>query len=184
MARTIPLVALIALLVAPIAAQDQQGRPFDLDDAETNLALSKPYLYSSVPSYRLTTNATDLQDLTDGWLTSRKDDRIWFDATAVAWSDNPNINIQLDLGQVEPIKEIGIRLLGGAEQSGLKFPNQVIVLVSDDAAHWRQVAAFDRLSEADLQAFGVPLEEGVAYTYPLRFRELRAAGTDLLHRFR
>lgn len=176
MTRTIPMVALIILLITPSMAQDQQGRPFDLDDAETNLALGKPYLYSSVPSYRLTTNATDLQDLTDGTLTSRKDDRIWFDATAVAWSGDPNVNIQLDLGQVEPIKEIGIRLLGGAEQGGLKFPNQVIVLVSDDAVQWRQVAAFDRLSDADLQAFGVPPEEGVAYTHPLRFRDLRAAG--------
>ncbi len=178
MRNTLIALTSIALIVACALAQDEekQGRPFELDDNETNLALGKPYLYSAVPSYRLTKNETDLQDLTDGELGYRADDKIWFDANAVAWYGNVGVNIQLDLGEVAPIDEIGIRLLGGAEQGGLKFPNEVIALVSDDAQSWREVGSFNRLSEEDLQRFGVPPEEGVAYTYPLRFQDLGTAG--------
>ncbi len=178
MRNTLIALTLIALIIAPALAQEpaQQGRPFELLEGQTDLALGKPYLYSSVPSYRLTSNETDLLDLTDGELGYRPDDRIWFDANAVAWAGDPNVNIQLDLGVIEPIKEIGIRLLGGAEQGGLKFPNEVIALVSDDASSWREVGRFDRLSDADRAAFGVPDEVGEAYTFPLRFEGLRAAG--------
>lgn len=178
MRNTVIAMALIAIIAAPILAQEpeRQGRPFELLEGETNLALGRPYLYSAVPSYRLTTNETDLQDLTDGELGYRNDDRIWWDANAVAWHGEPSVNIQLDLGEVQPIGEIGIRLLGGAEQGGLKFPDRVIALVSDDAENWREVGRFNRLDEADLQRFGVPAEKGVAWTFPLRFQGLQAAG--------
>jgi hypothetical protein len=131
-----------------------------------------------VPSYRITHNDSDLQDLTDGLLSFRADGKIWFDPQAVAWYGDPHVNIRLDLEEVRPIGEVGIRLLGGAEQGGLKFPAEVIVLVSDDAETWRQVAAY-RMPPEGIQAddpFGVPVEEGVAYTHPLRFQGLRAAG--------
>lgn len=169
---------LVSLIVAPALTQEEEpvGRPFVLDDNETNLALGRPYLYSSVPGYRLTTNETDLQDLTDGELGYRADEKIWWDANAVAWHGEPSVCIQLDLGETQPIGEIGIRLLGGAEQSGLKFPDLVIALVSDDAENWRETGRFNRLDEQDIERFGVPAEEGVAWTYPLRFRDLQAAG--------
>ncbi len=178
MRNTVIALILIALIAAPGFAQDEekQGRPFALDDTETNLALDQPYLYSSVPSYRLTKNATDLRDLTDGELGYRPDEKIWFDANAVAWRGDPTVNIQLDLGGVEAIGEIGIRLLGGAEQGGLKFPNEVIALVSDDAETWHEVGHFNRRDEQDIERFDVPPEEGVAWTYPLRFQDLQAAG--------
>jgi len=175
--RTMLLALLtVVLLAAPALGQDRTPRPFELDDDQTNLALGRPYLYSAVPSYRLTKNETDLQDLTDGELGYRPDDKIWFDANAVAWHGDARVNIQVDLGQVAAIDEIGIRLLGGAEQGGLKFPDEVVALVSDDAQSWRQVGRFSRLSDEDLQRFGVPPEEGVAYTYRLRFQGLGTAG--------
>lgn len=167
---------LAALTVALAAAQEPAGRPFELEDGQVNLALGRPYLYSAVPGYRLTTNETDLQDLTDGELGYRADDRIWFDANAVAWHGEASVHIQVDLGEVAPIGEIGIRLLGGAEQGGLRFPDGVIALVSDDARAWREVGRFSRLDPEDLARFGVPPEEGEAYTYALRFRDLRAVG--------
>jgi len=167
---------LIAIIGGAALAQDRTPRPFTLDDDRENLALGKPYLYSAVPSYRLTANETDLQDLTDGLITWHAADKIWFDANAVAWHGDVTVDIQVDLGEVAAIDEIGIRLLGGAEQGGLKFPDEVVALVSDDAREWREVGRFDRLSAEDLQRFGVPPEEGVAYTYPLRFQGLQAAG--------
>lgn len=174
-ARVAPII-LAALVAISAGAQERAARPFDLDDGQVNLALGRPYLYSAVPGYRLTANETDLQDLTDGELGYRADDKIWFDANAVAWYGEVAVNIQVDLGEVAPIGEIGIRLLGGAEQGGLKFPDGVIALVSDDARTWREVGRFNRRDPEDLARFGVPAEEGKAYTYPLRFRDLRAAG--------
>ncbi len=175
--RITTLVAVLALIVGVAHAQ-QEPRPFELDDAEENLAIGQTYLFSAIPSYRLTNNETDLQDLTDGLLTSRADDKIWFDAGACAWHGDAHVNIRLDLGEVQPIAEIGIRLLGGAEQGGLKFPAEVVVMVSDDGQSWGQVGRFVKPvagKEADDQ-FGMPPEEGVAYTYPLRFVDLNTAG--------
>ncbi len=173
----ITLMLAVATVVCVAHAQPEP-RPFEPEGNRENLALRCSYLFSAIPSYRLTNNETDLQDLTDGLLTFRQDDKIWFDANACAWQGAAHVKIGSDLGEVNPIAEIGIRLLGGAEQSGLKFPAEVVALVSDDGENWRQVGRFVKPAadaEADDQ-FGMPAEEGVAYTYPLRFRELNAAG--------
>lgn len=168
--------ALVALTAIAAHAQEREGRPLEIAEGETNLALERPYLYSAVPNYRLTRGETDLQDLTDGKLSYRTDDRIWFDANAVAWQGETAVNIEVDLGAVHPIKEIGIRLLGGAEQSSLRFPDRVIALVSDDAQTWYEADRFNRLDPADIERFEVPEEAGEAWTHFLRFRDLRVAG--------
>ena len=77
--RTTTLVALLALVVGVAHAQPEP-RPFEPEGNQENLALRCSYLFSAIPSYRLTNNETDLQDLTDGLITSRTDDKIWFDA--------------------------------------------------------------------------------------------------------
>lgn len=46
--------------------------------AGTDLAHGKKVFFSPAPNYRLTTDANDPYDLTDGTLTSREDDRVWF----------------------------------------------------------------------------------------------------------
>jgi len=171
-------VLLAVLLTCGMSLAQRDPRPLELAEGQENLALGKPCLFSAVPSYRLTHNETDLQDLTDGLLTWRQDDKIWFDANACAWYGDPYVNIQLDLGEVRPVSEVGIRLLGGAEQGGLKFPAEVVVLLSDGAENWREVGRYRKPPEGEDpdDPFGVPPEEGVAYTHPLRFADLRAAG--------
>ncbi len=175
--RTTTFIVALALIVG-VAHTQQELRPFELDDTEENLALDQSYLFSAIPSYRLTNNETDLYDLTDGMITRRPDDKIWFEANACAWHGDAQVNIRLDLGEIQPIKEIGIRLLGGAEQGGLKFPAEVVAMVSDDGQSWGQVGRFVKpvAGEEAADPFGMPAEDGVAYTYPLRFAGLNAAG--------
>jgi hypothetical protein len=59
--------------VVPAFAQNRQ-----------NIAHGKPYTYNAVPNYRLTRNESDLTDLTDGSLSRRPGQKIWFDAKACA----------------------------------------------------------------------------------------------------
>ena len=69
-----------------------------------NLALGASYQYSRVPDYRLTTNEGDLTELTDGRLSERKGERIWFDRHAVAWSgeeDSAGSDVVRHFGQRE-----------------------------------------------------------------------------------
>lgn len=174
--RSALVAGVLCLLVMSRAQGQQQPRPLELPPGEENVALGRPYLFSAIPDYRLTHNDTDLQDLTDGFIVAH--DKIWFDAGACAWYGDPHLNIRVDLGEVYPIKEIGIRLLGGREQAGLRFPAEVIVLVSDDGITWRQVGRFVKpgFGPEDGNPLGMPPEEGVAYTYPLRFSDLGTAG--------
>ncbi|MBM4045142.1 MAG: hypothetical protein FJ279_08510, partial [Planctomycetes bacterium] len=139
-----------------------------------NLALGRPYQYSAEPLYRLTEDAGDLTDLTDGALSKRRDERIWFESHCVAWYGEPGANIVIDLGTVEGIGEITGRFLGGREQSGLRFPRRVQVAVSADGAEYRDVGLYRK--GPDDAAFGVPAEEGKAWVHALRFKDLRARG--------
>ena len=78
-----------------------------------NLAAGKVLSYSPAPSYRLTTDKKDPSDLTDGKLSQRPGDRIWFDRNAVGWRTN-EIYITLDLGTEKDLDKAVIRTLGGA----------------------------------------------------------------------
>ncbi len=166
---------LCALLVGGEAGGEEERDPrLAYARGRTNLALGKPYQYSSVPGYRLTKDDGDLTDLTDGRLSERRDERIWFERHGVAWHGNPGVDIRLDLGAVKGIDEITIRFLGGREQSGLKFPKQVEVAVSDNDDTYHQAGVYRKLR--DDAAYGVPAEKGKAWMHALRFRDLKSRG--------
>ena len=169
-----------ALAAAHVGAAPAQHGPAivpSFAQRRNNIALGKPYTYNTAPFYRLTHNDTDLTDLTDGSLSHRRNQKIWFDRKACAWQGDSVVCIRLDLGAVEPIEEAAISLLGGAEQGGLKFPRQVDLLVSRDAVEWRLAGRFRKIAD-DAPGpcpFGVPKEEGKAWTFPLRFTGLKCA---------
>jgi acetyl esterase/lipase len=140
----------------------------------TNLAQGKPYQFSAEPRYRLTADDGDLTDLTDGALSARRDERVWFERQCVAWHGDHGVNLVVDLGAVQGIGEITGRFLGGREQGGLRFPQQVGVAVSADGETYRRVGLYRKtMDDAD---FGVPAEEGRAWMHALRFRDLRTRG--------
>jgi len=143
-------------------------------EGRRNLARGKPYQYSAEPQYRLTRDEGDVADLTDGRLSARRDERIWFERHCVAWHGDPGVNIVIDLGAVRAVGELAGRFLGGREQSGLRFPNQVEVAVSSDGKTYRRVGLYRKL--LDDAAFGTPAEEGEAWMHALRFKDLKARG--------
>lgn len=129
-----------------------------------NLAAGLTLRYAPQPSYRLTTDDTDPVNLTDGQFGPRTDEKVWFEQEAVGWQGTPQVSIFADLGQVQPIASVVGRFLGGAEQGGLTFPDELRVLLSTDGNDYYQVSARHKrgLDDASAAAYDPP-EEGVAW---------------------
>ena len=162
---------LIVLTTVAAAAQDQ---PLAFVAGRTNLAAGKSVVLAPEATYRLThAGDSDATDLTDGQITKREDQQIWFDAGAVGYQFSPYFRWKIDLGQVAAIDEVAVRFLGGAAQGAICFPQRVVVWVSDDGEAWHQAASFEKSTES-MAAF--PPEEGQAWVAPLRFTGLRTRG--------
>ena len=99
-----------------------------------NLAAGKTVEFTPAPSYRLTTDAKDIKDLTDGKLSRRTDDRIWFDRNAVGWRTSNPITIKLDMGKEVAMDKVAIRIQGGAPR--FSYPNELQSFVSNDGKIW------------------------------------------------
>ena len=131
-----------------------------------NLISGKALRYAPMPGYRLTTNDNDPLDLTDGKPGERTDERIWFDKNAVCWQGAPEVTIFADLGEVQPVGSVVARFLGGGEQGGLTFPDEIRVLLSTDGENYYQVAARHKRGLDDLSADAYDLpEERLAWVH-------------------
>ncbi len=182
MRLTLAIVVTIALTCAFACAQDDdappnwQPEPGDLDPAQ-NLALRKTVNYSPAPNYGLTKKGdTDSVDLTDGKLSDHPRGHLWFQSQCVGWSYGGRGNLSLDLGQIEPIREIAIRIQGGAPSAGVCTPVWMAAVVSDDGETWRQVGEYSTFRRGDDEAFGVPANEGKAWVHRFRFSDLNTRG--------
>ncbi|MFA6929471.1 MAG: discoidin domain-containing protein, partial [Lentisphaeria bacterium] len=114
-----------------LQTQQDRQRWFDLAKG-TNIALGKPVQLVPKPDYHLTSDDNDTLDLTDGQLSTRKDDKIWFDRQAVGWYfGNGEAFLKLDLGQLEKVDRLLIRCLGGT-LGNFQFPRSFEVYVSRD----------------------------------------------------
>jgi len=137
-----------------------------------NLALGRPVLFSVAPDDPLTTDENDAYDLTDGKLSAREDDRLWFEKDAVGWSyRGGEVNMLIDLGQVQPVGRVAVRFLGGAEQRSLLYPQEIAVVGSDDGKTYYSIAkrrkllpAEKELAERNPDEFYFLPENGVAST--------------------
>jgi hypothetical protein len=145
-----------------------------------NIARGRPVRFSVTPDYRLTQDGKDTYDLTDGKLSSRTDDRIWFDRDSTGWSSGAAMGVKLlvDLGEVYPIEKVVIRTLGGGEQGSLLFPEKLSLVVSEDGKEFFETASLQKLQlgekdqAGDEGVFYLP-EEGQSYVYPIAFENLR-----------
>jgi hypothetical protein len=169
-----PLALLFAFLGAPLAGAEL---PADLDP-QRNLALGKPVVYLPAPNYANTMRGdTDTADLTDGQVSRRADQRIWYEASSVGWSYAGRVNLAVDLGEIAPIGEVAIRFQGGTPQAGISMPLWVEVVVSDGPDEpWFKVAELSRWREGDLEKYEIPRSSGAAWVHRLRFRGLRTRG--------
>jgi len=141
----------------------------------TNLALGKKAEFSQSPEYRLTVKGgTDAADLTDGELSSRKNDTIWFDSKAVGWNGaTAGINILIDLGKEQPVERVVIRCLGGKSQNTLICPKRFDVFVSKDGKNFYQTASMQKLmpgekAQSDFKKYFYLDEVGAAWVYPFQ----------------
>ncbi len=164
------------VLVGAAWAQNWQPEPGDLDPTQ-NLALGKTVLFAPAPSYGLTAKGdTDGVDLTDGKLSDHPRGHLWFQSQCVGWGYDGRCNLALDLGAVQPIREIAIRIQGGSPQEGITHPTWLEAVVSDDGMTWRRVGEYSVFREGDDVRFGIPPYEGTAWVHRFRFSDLRTRG--------
>ena len=115
---------------------------------KVNLAAGKKVDFSVKPNFYLTAIGkkksavnTDAFDLTDGKLTSRGDDVLRFDSQAVGWRTSADlsggIDLTVDLGKVEPVEKVVIRINCGDKQKQVqRSPRKIAVLVCKDGKNF------------------------------------------------
>lgn len=139
-----------------------------------NLAKGKKVTFSIPTNYRLTNDANDPYDLTDGKISPSKKELIWFGKEPVGWfggSSDGGVNFLIDLGEVKNVDRMVIRCLGGEVQKTLGFPKRFEVYVSKDGKNYYRTAMLQKLEEADRElsdfktGFYLP-QRGKAYVYP------------------
>ncbi|NUQ00243.1 MAG: hypothetical protein HUU35_10355 [Armatimonadetes bacterium] len=165
------------LAICALALLAAAPEPRDLDP-KANLALGKPVSYLPAPNYGPTAaKDTDPKDLTDGVLTQRPDQHMWFESLAVGWSYAGRVNLAVDLGSVQAIDEVAVRFLGGSPQPGIWMPGWVEVMVGESAAGpWHKVAEYSRWKAGDPARFGIPTSGGKAWVHRLTFGGLKTCG--------
>ncbi len=135
-----------------------------------NLAQGRRVEFAPAPNYRLTRRGdTDAADLTDGNLTRRKDDRLWFDRTCVGWSYPGLAQLVVDLGAPRPVGEIAIRFQGGSPQAGVCMPGWVDAAASLDGKTFYKAASYCRWRPGDKERFHIRPNDGNAWVFELRF---------------
>jgi len=121
----------------------------ELTQGGNNLALGTKVRLIPKPNYHLTTDAGDETDLTDGKLSSKIDDRIWFNKDSVGYYNNGDrVSIVMDLGEVKPVDRVVVRALGGSGK-GFRYPSSFEVLVSRDAKVWYSSVIQTKLQPAE-----------------------------------
>ena len=159
-------VMLAGVLSSSLGAQERQS-----------LASGHPVTYAPRPNYRLTAKGdTDHLDLTDGRLSERPGQAMWFESHCVGFSYAGLQELAVDLGSVQPIDEVAIRFQGGSPQAGICTPGWIDVLVSADGNQYFTVASYSRWEPSDSEAYNVPRNEGKAWIHTFRFRGLDTAG--------
>ena len=156
-----------------------------------NLAAGKDFIFSQQPDYRLSAKGAEAaKALTDGKLSTQKNDAIWFDSAAVGWYEDAKRGFfgVVDLGEPKPVGDVVIRALSGKVQSGLIAPAEFRIFVSKDNRNFYEASGMVKVTEneKDLSNFKTHyyLEEtGKAYAYPFRL-EVNAAARYVLVYFK
>lgn len=113
-----------------------------------NVALGKKAAISPPPNYPHCTDPEDAVQVTDGKRPSGSGQR-WTQKAMVGWV-NAEPRIVIDLGRVEPIGSVAVHSVGGGV-SGVYFPKEITVYVSDDNEIFHEVA---RMTSASLRQDG------------------------------
>ncbi len=138
---------------------DNRQMWLDMTLNRKNLALGKPVQFFPRPKYSLTQDrkgeaGCDALDLTDGALSGRGDDKIWFDRKAVGFVGDSGkevfstVLMRIDLGQVSPVDYIALRALGGGI-THFRWPRKFEVFVSKDGETYFAASEMNKLEPAE-----------------------------------
>lgn len=116
-----------------------------------NIASGKSVEFPTPPSYPDTSDPADAKQLVDGRVSSKRP--LWYDKGAVGWGGQPDpVEIAIDLGEVQPIRGVALRM--GAGQAGADWPKQIQLLVSDDGESFSPLGDLMKLSPTRPPASG------------------------------
>lgn len=119
--------------------------------APKNLILGKKLTYEQKPLYRLTHDANDAMDLTNG---KYRNDDIWFYKDSVGWYGEPYVSIIIDLGKNSSIDKVRIHLAQG--HGSVHFPERILFLAGHAPDNFKLVCDII----ADNKAIIPPYEKG------------------------
>ena len=143
-----------------------------------NLALGKKVAFSRTPDYGRTRKGnSDVTDLVDGKISSRNDDKIWFDSKTVGWYMNGaenGVNLLIDLETIKSVGSVVIRALGGGCLKNLISPREFKVFVSKDGKNFYEAASMEKLmpgekKQSDFKRYYYLDEIGTPFVYPFPF---------------
>jgi hypothetical protein len=101
-----------------------------------NIALGKPYEWSTPPRYGQCMDKGDRTQLTDG----TSDCANWTDKATVGWVHQGRVTVTIDLGKAQPIGHVAFVAAGGGH-ADVFFPAVTAVLTSRDGQRWHFGAA-------------------------------------------
>lgn len=118
----------LALIIAiPLLTQANDSVSTKPQPAGSNIAPGKKYTMSQKPNYTLCTDVDDDKQLTDGKISGKG---LWTEKSTVGWQNRGSVEIILDLGTVEPVREIAINVQGGAK-GNVNFPDAAFFISED-----------------------------------------------------
>lgn len=128
-----------------LAGCDHSWANQSLQSPELNAALGRSYTLTPSPSYPHCTDPGDLEQLTDG----HSSGSVWQRKSTVGWGYPKSLpRIVIDLGQVEPIREVRVHSIGGGN-AGVFYPASILLAVSDDHRTFHVAGAADSLGLAE-----------------------------------
>lgn len=127
--------------------------------APGNLLSGRTLKYAPAPTQYLNIDDDDSKQLTDGKFGERIDEAIWFERGCVGWQGPPQVVVFADLEKPQPIDSVVVRLLGGAAQNALEFPDEIRVLLSNDGHEYHLASSRHKRGLDDLSADAYSLPE-------------------------
>lgn len=109
-----------------------------------NVARGKKYTLYPKPNMGNCTNATDLQDLTEGKFLDNASG-LWFNPTTVGWARAKYIEITIDLEKVQSVNRL--KLFTGGGRAGVNLPNKIDICGSIDGKNFYQIADLVSISK-------------------------------------
>ncbi len=107
-----------------------------------NIALGKSYQLEPAPNYQYCTDSGDFNQLTDN---QRVTGLFWTQAGCVGWAGHSPVVITIDLQTNQPIAGVSFST-AAASVSGVSWPAEILIWVSDDKKAWHVAGELVSLS--------------------------------------